>query len=202
MPRDTAALPSDAQEISGLSDDALLVLYARGDADAARLLTGRHLGRVYGFAARLLGDRTEAEDVAQEAMLRMWRVAPVWRPGEAQLSSWLYRVTVNLCTDRQRSARRRRAEALDDVAEPADPRADAETRLMQRARADALQAALGTLPDRQRQAVVLRHIEGLSNPEIATILEVGVEAVESLTARGKRALTAASAGQQAALGLE
>ena len=197
MPRDTPF-----SELDPLSDDALLVLYAQGDAEAARLLTGRHLGRVYGFAARLLGDRTEAEDVAQEAMLRMWRVAPVWRPGEAQLSSWLYRVTVNLCTDRQRSARRRRAEALDDVAEPADPRADAETRLMQRARADALQTALGTLPDRQRQAVVLRHIEGLSNPEIATILEVGVEAVESLTARGKRALTVALAGQQAALGLE
>lgn len=196
MPRDTAL-----SELDPLSDDALLVLYAKGDAEAARVLTGRHLGRVYGFAARLLGDRAEAEDVAQEAMLRMWRVAPDWRPGEAQLSSWLYRVTVNLCTDRQRSARRRRAEALDAVAEPADDRANTEAALMARERADALQAALASLPDRQRQAVVLRHIEGLSNPEIAAILDVGVEAVESLTARGKRALTAALAGQKAALGL-
>lgn len=73
---------------------------------------------------------------------------------------------------------------------------------MARQRVDALQAALATLPDRQRQAVVLRHIDGLSNPEIAAILEVGVEAVESLTARGKRALTAALAGQKAALGLQ
>jgi len=196
MPRDTAL-----SELDPLSDDALLVLYAKGDAEAARVLTGRHLGRVYGFAARLLGDRAEAEDVAQEAMLRMWRVAPDWRPGEAQLSSWLYRVTVTLCTDRQRSARRRRAEALDAVAEPADDRANTEAALMARERADALQAALASLPDRQRQAVVLRHIEGLSNPEIAAILDVGVEAVESLTARGKRALTAALAGQKAALGL-
>lgn len=200
MPRDIA-LETSLAEIDALSDEALLVLYARGDSDAARVLTGRHLGRVYGFAARLLGDRAEAEDVAQEAMLRLWRAAATWRAGEAQLSSWLYRVTVNLCTDRQRARARRRAEALDDVAEPVDERADTEGALMARQRVDALQAALATLPDRQRQAVVLRHIEGLTNPEIATILEIGVEAVESLTARGKRALTAVLAGQKSALGL-
>ena len=198
MARDTLALSA----LDPLSDDALLVLYAKGDAEAARLLTKRHLGRVFGFAARLLGDKAEAEDVAQDAMLRMWRVAPDWRAGEAQLSSWLYRVVVNLCTDRQRSARRRRADALDDVAEPADDSADVASRMMTQARTDALQTALATLPDRQRQAVVLRHIEGLSNPEIAAILEIGVEAVESLTARGKRALTAALQSQKAALGYE
>ena len=196
MPRDTSPT-----EIDALCDDALMVLYAHGDAEAARVLTGRHLRRVYGFAARLLGDRAEAEDVAQEAMLRLWRVAGDWRAGEAQISSWLYRVTVNLCTDRQRATARRRAEALDEAHEPADDRAHSEAALMARERADALQAALATLPDRQRQAVVLRHIEGLTNPEIAAILEVGIEAVESLTARGKRALTAALAGQKAALGL-
>ena len=64
----------------------------------------------------------------------------------------------------------------------------------------ALEAALATLPDRQRQAVVLRHLEGLTNPEIATVLDIGVEAVESLTARGKRALAAALSGQRDALG--
>lgn len=206
MPRDTApALDSRSgleAQLDALSDDALLMLYARGDADAARVLTGRHLGRVYGFAARLLGDRAEAEDVGQEAMLRMWRVAGAWRSGEAQLSTWLYRVTLNLCTDRQRSARRRPTEALDLVAEPADTRADTEAALMQRERAAALEAALATLPDRQRQAVVLRHIEGLTNPEISEIMGVGVEAVESLTARGKRALTAALADRKSALGLE
>ncbi len=117
------------------------------------------------------------------------------------MSSWLYRVTANLCTDRQRARTRRRTEALDDVPEPADDRADSESALMARQRVDALQAALADLPDRQRQAVVLRHIEGLTNPEIASILDIGVEAVESLTARGKRALSAALAGQKSALGL-
>lgn len=198
MARDILALSA----LDPLSDDALLVLYAKGDAEAARILTGRHLGRVFGFAARLLGDRAEAEDVAQEAMLRLWRVAPNWRPGEAQVSSWLYRVVVNLCTDRQRSARRRRADALDEVAEPADDAPNAAAQMMTRARMDALQTALETLPDRQRQAVVLRHIEGLSNPEIAAILGIGTEAVESLTARGKRALTTALHSQKAALGFD
>ena len=203
MPRDTRSDRGSAfgAELDPLSDDALLVLYAKGDTEAARVLTGRHLGRVFGFAARLLGDRAEAEDVAQEVMLRMWQVAGTWRSGEAQLSSWLYRVTVNLCTDRQRRKQRRPTDALDDVAEPADARADTEAAVLARERVDALQLALASLPDRQRQAVVLRHIEGLSNPEIAAILDVGVEAVESLTARGKRALTAALAGQKAALGL-
>jgi RNA polymerase sigma-70 factor (ECF subfamily) len=210
MPRDTAlALDSrsglevqSGAQSGALSDDALLVLYARGDAEAAQVLTGRHLGRVYGFAARLLGDWAEAEDVAQEVMVRMWRIAGQWRSGEAQLSTWLYRVTLNLCTDRQRSARRRPTEALDLVAEPADARPDTEAVLMQRERVVALEAALATLPDRQRQAVVLRHIEGLTNPEISQIMGVGVEAVESLTARGKRALTAALADRKSALGLE
>lgn len=191
MPRDMT---------SEISDDALLVLYANGDASAARLLTRRLLPAVLGYAARLLGDRAEAEDVAQEAMIRLWRIAPEWRPGEAKVTSWLYRVVTNLCTDRHRARRRRAADALDDVPEPADDGPGAEARLQAAARLSALDAALAVLPDRQRQAVVLRHIEGFSNPEIAEVLGIGVEAVESLTARGKRALTAALAGRRDELG--
>jgi RNA polymerase sigma-70 factor (ECF subfamily) len=135
-------------------------------------------------------------------MIRLWRIAPDWRQGEAKVTSWLYRVVTNLCTDRQRARRRRASEALDDVPEPADDGPGAEARMLTAARLSALDAALATLPDRQRQAVVLRHIEGLSNPEIAEVLGIGVEAVESLTARGKRALTAALAGRRDELGYE
>jgi len=193
MPRDTLA---------ELSDESLLVLYANNDPDAARLLTGRLLPRVLGYATRLLGDRAEAEDVAQDAMMRLWRIAPDWRTGEAAVATWLYRVVTNLCTDRQRARVRRRSDALDDVPEPADDAASAEAGLIEADRMAALQTALDSLPDRQRQAVVLRHIEGMTNPEIAAILEIGVEAVESLTARGKRALSLALAGQRQALGYE
>ena len=183
-------------------DDALLVLYANGDRAAARELTQRHLPRVLGFAARLLSDRAEAEDVAQEAMLRLWRIAPDWRPGEAKVSTWLYRVVTNLCTDRLRLRTRRRAVGLEDAPDIADDARSVVAVMEDRERISALNEALASLPDRQRQAVVLRHIEGLSNPEIAEVMEIGVEAVESLTARGKRGLAAAMAGRRAELGYE
>ncbi len=183
-------------------DAALLLLYARGDPDAARELARRFLPRVLGLATRLLsGDRAEAEDVAQEAMLRLWRVAPDWRQGEAQVSTWLWRVVTNLCTDRQRAGRLRAKPMGDEMPEVPDGQPGAAARLMAAERVAALDAALAQLPDRQRQAVVLRHIEGLANPEIAAVMDIGVEAVESLTARGKRALAAILSGQREALGL-
>jgi len=185
--------------LSELEDDALLVLYANGDRDAARLLTARLAPRVFGHAHRLLRDPAEAEDVAQEAMLRLWRIAPEWRQGEAKVTTWLYRVTANLCTDRVRRARGGHT-GLDEAAEPEDDRPGPAEQMQETARMDALTQALDDLPERQRQAVVLRHIEGLGNPEIAEVMGISTEAVESLTARGKRALAAALAGRREELG--
>ena len=190
MPRDTLA---------DLADDQLLVRYANGDPDAARLLMQRLLPRVYGYARRMLSDAAEAEDVAQETMLRLWQVAPRWRTGEARVSTWTYRVVSNLCTDRLRLRRRRPVMPLDDAPEVIDQSPGAEGALMQADRMAALQGALDTLPERQRQAVVLRHIEGLTNPEIAVVMDIGVEAVESLTARAKKSLAMALAEQRGEL---
>lgn len=190
MPLD---LPKD------LSDDALLHMYAQGDAQAAHALTLRLTPRILAQAFRMLGNRAEAEDVAQDAMLRLWKIAPDWRTGEAKVTTWLYRVTFNLCTDRLRRAR---GAPLDSIDEPADPAPSASAQMLEVARHDALQGALMALPERQRQAVVLRHIEEMANPEIAEIMDISVEAVESLTARGKRALSAALASQRDALGYE
>lgn len=185
--------------LSDVSDEALLVLFANGDPWAARALTLRLTPRVLGFAARMLADRTEAEDVAQEAMLRLWRMAPDWQQGEAKVVTWLYRVASNLCLDRLRRSRPR---GLDEVAEPEDAAPGVVARLIEADRAMALDEALAALPDRQRQAVVLRHIEGLTNPEIAAVMDIGVEAVESLVARGKKGLTALLSGRRAELGYE
>ena len=185
--------------LSDVSDEALLVLYANGDPGAARALTLRLTPRVLGFAARMLSDRTEAEDVAQEAMLRLWRMAPDWQQGEARVATWLYRVASNLCLDRLRRSRPR---GLGDVAEPEDTTPGVISRMIEADRVLALDAALAALPDRQRQAVVLRHIEGLSNPEIAAVMDIGVEAVESLVARGKKGLAALLSGRRAELGYE
>lgn len=195
MPRDM-----QAEALADAGDEVLLARYAAGDPAAARVLTLRLVPRALGYAARLLGDGAEAEDVAQEAMLRLWRAAPGWRAGEAQVSTWLYRVVTNLCTDRLRARRRRPAAALEDAPEVPDGGAGAEAGLIEADRMAALQAALDALPERQRMAVVLRHIEGLGNPEIAAVMDIGVEAVESLTARGKRALAALLAGRRGDLG--
>ena len=123
------------------------------------------------------------------------------RQGEAKVTTWLYRVTANLVTD---GLRRRRGGSvdLDAIPEPEDDRPGADQVMQDRARMDALNAALMTLPDRQRQAVVLRHIEGLTNPEIAEIMDLGVEAVESLTARGKRGLAKVLEWQKKNLGYQ
>lgn len=182
-----------------LSDDALLLLYVNGDGQAAQDLTGRLAPRCFGVAMRVLGNRAEAEDVTQEAMMRLWRMAPNWQPGQAQLSTWLYRVAMNLCIDLKRRLRGGYVD-LDAVPEPADTSRSALEQMQDGARQDALQVALMQLPERQRQAVVLRHIEELTNPEIAGIMDISVEAVESLTARGKRALAAILAGQREELG--
>ena len=182
------------------SDEALLLAFGRGERAAAQALTTRLTPRVLGFASRMLGgDRAEAEDVTQEAMLRLWKVAPDWRTGEAKVTTWLYRVVANLCTDR---LRKRRNVDIDAIEEPADGRPHVTHRLMAEDRARALIGAMRDLPDRQKQAVTLRHIEGLGNPEIAEIMQISTEAVESLTARGKRALAQALAPRRTELGYD
>lgn len=188
-------------ELDPLSDDALMVLFATGEAGAARVLTARILPRVLRHAQGVLGNRAEAEDVAQEVMMRLWRAAQDWQSdGPARPATWAYRVTANLAIDRLRV--RARMHPLEAAPEPADASATPAEEMDAATRRAALERALQSLPERQRQAVQLRHIEGLANPEIAQVLDISVEAVESLTARGKRALSAALAGQKEALGYD
>ena len=193
------AMKVDPDLGAGISDDALLVAFGNGDLEAARDLTTRLTPRLLGQAFRMLQDRAEAEDVTQEAMLRLWRVAPDWRQGEAQVSTWAYRVVANLCLDR---LRKRRPVGLDQIAEPPDGAPSVADRMQDQTRLRALADALAAMPERQAQAVALRHLEGLGNPEIADIMEITVDAVESLTARGKRTLAALLAGRKAELGFE
>lgn len=186
--------------IGSLSDPALLARYAKGDNAAARELARRLLPRLMGVAQRMLSDVAEAEDVVQETMLRLWKIAPDWQEGEAQVSTWAYRVAMNLCTDRLRKRRFVSDTPLDAMPDPADASQDVEDRMQDDARARALHHAIADLPERQRAAMVLRHFEGLSNPEIAAIMDIGVEAVESLTSRGRRTLKQALADRREELG--
>jgi RNA polymerase sigma-70 factor (ECF subfamily) len=171
-------------------DEALLVRIADGDPAAVRALVGRKLPRVLGLAQRMLGDAGEAEDVAQETFLRVWRQAPKWRPGEARFDTWLHRVALNLCYDR---LRRRREITTADPPELADDAPPPDRGLEARDTGRRVGEALARLPDRQREAIVLCHYQELGNIEAAAVMGVTVEALESLLSRGRRALRAALA---------
>lgn len=169
-----------------IDPDADLVRMAgAGDAQAASALVRRHLPKMVGLARRMLGDAAEAEDVAQDVFLRVWREAPKWRPGAAKFETWMHRVALNLCYDR---LRKKKPSALDAAPEPEDPAPNPAQSLEADERAAAVARAVDALPDRQRAAILLCHYEGLSNIDAAATLEVSVEALESLLARGRRAL--------------
>jgi RNA polymerase sigma factor (sigma-70 family) len=175
-------------EFGGDTDSALMRRVAGGDAAAVRAVVDRFLPRVLALARRMLGDPAEAEDVAQDAMLRLWQMAPRWRP-DAPIGAWLYRVAHNLAIDR---IRRRRptvdVEAVPDLADPAPTPAE---RLAAGERKAAVERAIATLPERQRTAITLVHSLEMGNIEAAAAMEISVEALESLLARGRRALRAA-----------
>lgn len=174
-----------------ISDDILVARVAAGDAAACRELTERHLGRILAFAYRMVGNHADAEDIAQEVFVRLWLHAARWRPEGARLTTWLHRVARNLCHDQYA---RRHEQALDDVAEPEDARPSPSERLQAEDLARYVNAALATLPERQRAAITLFHYQGFGNAEAADIMDVTVEALESLLARGRRALRARLAG--------
>ncbi len=169
------------------ADAALMARVGAGDSAACRILMDAHLGRIHGYAWRMLGDAGEADDVAQECFLRLWRQARAWR-AEARLGTWLHRVAHNLCIDRLRRRRPGTVEDPPDLPDPA-PGPAGERQRAQVARA--VGAALGELPERQRAAITLVHYQELGNIEAAAIMGVSVEALESLLSRGRRGLRAA-----------
>ncbi|MCB1352383.1 MAG: RNA polymerase sigma factor [Rhodobacteraceae bacterium] len=190
--------PLPSSRSTGPADTDLLAAYAAGDQSAARELTRRFTPRIFAVAQRMLHDPAEAEDVTQEAMLRLWRIAPNWQKNGAKVSTWLYRITSNLCIDR---LRKRREHTTNAIPEMADDTQGVVTRLEESDRAAALSAALAALPERQRLAIVLRHMEERNNPEIAEIMETSIEAVESLLTRARRALAAELTPRRSELGL-
>ena len=171
-----------------LDPDADLVARAgRGDRAAAQALMARHIGKLLALARRMLSDPAEAEDAVQDAFIQLWTHAARWEPGRAKIGTWLYRVTLNKCYDR---LRRRPTTRLDEAAEIADAAPGPDAGLQAASVSAAIEAALAALPERQRAAIQLCHFQDCGNIEAAEILGISVEALESLLARGRRALRA------------
>lgn len=167
-------------------DDALMARLALRDTDALRAIADRHAQLVWRIAFRMLNDAHEAEDVAQESLLRLWDKAESWQSGNSGVAAWLTRVATNLCIDKIR--KNRRLTTAEDAPERADddPLADAQIE-HDEVRA-AVVACIEALPERQRAAIVLTYYEEQPNQGAADMLSMQIKAFESLLFRARAAL--------------
>lgn len=172
-----AASPALRQE------ESLLAKIAKGDDKAFGELLARTLPRVQAIAWRIVKSHVEAEDIAQETFLRLWREAPTL--GDVPVEPWLYRVASNLAIDRYR---RKKPELMDVLPENADGGADQEAQMRASELSAEVDAAIADLPDRQRLAIILVHFEEVSQKTAAQTLGLTVDALESLLARARRNL--------------
>ena len=173
--------------MSYASEADLIARAAAGDARAVQTLVNTHMPRVYALARRTLSQDQEAEDVTQEAFLRAWKALPDWEP-RAKFSTWLHRVTLNLCRDR---LRKKRETVMEEPPEMVDTALRPDQQLTRTQTNSVLQDAINQLPERQREAITLCSLQELSNIEAAEIMDISVEAIESLLSRARRGLRAA-----------
>ncbi|MEJ2180450.1 MAG: RNA polymerase sigma factor [Gammaproteobacteria bacterium] len=170
-----------------LEDGQLIVAVAQGDKDALTEIVSRHLNAVIHFALRYVGHRAEAEDVAQETFIRLWKNAANWEPQGFSFRSWLYRIAYNLCIDELRKRKRKPVTDVgnEELTAPGDQPDDGLYRAQQQQQVNVV---LYELPERQRTAIALCVYQGLSNRDAAQVMEISIEALESLLSRARRTL--------------
>ncbi len=183
-----AAISGDDPE----RDIRLMEKVRNGDMDAFRELVETHQPRVIGTVARMLGDPNEAEDLAQQIFVRVWKSAPRWEP-TAKFTTWLYTILRNLVFNESRRRARHKTTSLDALTDGSDhPRqfADgkvkaADTAMLDAEMQDAIESAIQELPEAQRMAVVMRRYQDVNYEEIGEVLELTVPAVKSLLFRAR-----------------
>jgi RNA polymerase sigma-70 factor (ECF subfamily) len=179
-----------------IPSEDLMVRIAEGDQDAFEILVNRHQTSVLNLSYRFIGDRTQAKDLAQEVFIRVWQAAGSYQP-KAKFTTWLYRITTNLCFNELKSTRRRRwfpfhrsnedtGNFIEETLSDGAP--SAEDLLLAKERSRQISDALQSLPDNQRMALILKRYDDLSYQEIAKVIGCSVPAVESLLVRAKRTL--------------
>lgn len=167
-----------------MTDAGLLEAAAAGSHAAFAEIVNRYFQPVYRLVWRMTGGAAEAEDMAQEAFVKLWKNPSQLREGAA-LKGWLMRVASNAVIDR---SRRPRTDGLDDAPEIQDPQARPDAPLDRAEAARLVDGRIAALPERQRQALSLVYFEGMSNIEAAAVMEVSVDALESLLSRARRSL--------------
>jgi RNA polymerase sigma-70 factor, ECF subfamily len=171
--------------LDGASDEELMTRVAAGDQPAFRMLMTRHMQRAIRIAQGIVGNATDADDVGQDAFLRVWRAARSFDGRMARFTTWMHQIVVNLAIDR---ARRPRSEPIDEAGEIADRSPGVLAALIEAEEQAAVRGAMAAMPERQRAAVTLFHFEGLSGRECAQAMNVSEGAFESLLTRARAAL--------------
>ncbi|MEU3372674.1 RNA polymerase sigma factor SigM [Streptomyces sp. NPDC006711] len=180
----------DDATLGDMSDQDLLARHVDGDPDAFGEIVRRHRDRLWAVALRTLGDREEAADAVQDALVSAYRAAHTFR-GQSAVTTWLHRITVNACLDRARKTASRRTSPVDDTErldQLLEPHESAEAPAERQDLHRQLIAALGTLPPDQRAALVLVDMQGYPVAEAAAVLEVPTGTVKSRCARGRARL--------------
>jgi RNA polymerase sigma factor (sigma-70 family) len=169
------------------SDTELLAMVRRGEPEGTETLFERYSAPLLRFADRMLSNRGEAEEIAQEVFLKMISRVEQY-DGRASVSSWLFAICANACRDRLRRSKRAVVVALDAVAEPRARGEGIESRLIDRERRQAVRSALSKLSEDQREALVLARYHGLPYSEIARVLEISEGAVKTRIFRAMETL--------------
>ena len=171
-----------------MTDEELMLAVSKGDQSAYQTLVSQHLNAISHYAFRLLGNRKDTEDICQEVFLKMWINASKWQPQKSKLTTWLHRITHNLCVDYLRKhGNTQTSDSLDSEAtqQPLDSQQNNSIEDDDKQRLD---NAISLLPESQRSALMLCHYAGFSNKEAAAIMNVSVKALESSIARARRSL--------------
>jgi len=168
------------------TDPELLARIQAGERAAFRVLVDRHNYQFYRVAYRFMNHQTEAEDVLQDAFVKLWERPNMWQPGyNSSFTTWFCRVIINLCLDRRKRRSPLALAKTMEMTEFMDDHATHEEIMIQRERETFLESHIAALPDRQRTALNLCFYEGFSNQQAAEIMRLNVKAVQSLLMRAK-----------------
>jgi RNA polymerase sigma-70 factor (ECF subfamily) len=170
------------------TDEVLMTLVAARDQRAFRLLMERHMARVIALAERIVGSNAEADDIGQDAFLRVWDNAAGFDAKIGRFTTWLYRIVLNLALDTRRRRARRAAGDIEEASEIASSAPGPLSELVAEEEARVVELAIRALPDRQKAAIALFHMEGLSGREAANAMNMSEKAFESLLIRARKAL--------------
>jgi len=166
-----------------ISDPQLLHLIQDGDKSAFTKLVNRHANRFYRIAFRFLNSRDNAEDIVQEAFLKLWNNTGIWKPHyDAKFTTWFSKIVINLCLDLKK--KNKNILEIDKNEITGNDETPYET-ISKRQNQEMLNMYLDELPDRQQTAINLCFYEGFSNKEAAEIMEINIKALESLLMRAK-----------------